>query len=110
MEGGDLEELKKRKLLELQQRLQEQQAVEQQKAVIEAQKREILREALTPEARQRLANVKIARPEYAAQIENLIIQVAQSGQLREKISDAQLKDILAKLAAKKKRDIRIRRI
>ncbi|NOZ76595.1 MAG: DNA-binding protein [Euryarchaeota archaeon] len=110
MEGGDLEELKRRKLQELQQRLQEQAAVEQQKAAIEAQRREILKAVLTPEARQRLANVKIARPEYAAQVENLLIQLAQSGQLREKISDAQLRDVLSRLAARKKRDIKIRRI
>jgi programmed cell death protein 5 len=107
---GNLEDLKRRKLLELQQRLQEQEAVEQQRAAIEAQKREILRGVLTPEARQRLANVKMARPDYAAQVENLLIQLAQSGQLRAKISDAQLKDILSKIAASRKKDIRIRRI
>lgn len=110
MAGDDLEELKRRKLLELQQRAQEEQAIQQQREAIEAQKKDILRQALTPEARQRLANVKIARPEYAAQVENLLIQVAQSGQLRAKVDDAQLKDILSRLAAKGKKDFNIRRI
>lgn len=66
-------------------------------------------EVLTPEARSRLANVKIAKPEYAVQIENLLIQLAQSGQLKQKIGDAQLKQILGKIS-EKKREFRIRRM
>lgn len=66
-------------------------------------------EVLTPEARSRLANIKIAKPEYAVQIENLLIQLAQSGQLKQEISDAQLKQILGKISEKKK-EFRIRRM
>lgn len=66
-------------------------------------------EVLTPEARSRLANIKIAKPEYAVQIENLLIQLAQSGQLKQEISDAQLKQILGKILEKKK-EFRIRRM
>ena len=105
----DLEELKRRRLLELQQRLQEERAREEQRQAVEFQRRSILMEVLTPEARSRLANIKIAKPEYAAQIENLLIQLAQSGQLKQKISDAQLKQILGKISEKKK-EFRIRRM
>lgn len=105
----DLEELKKRKLLELQQRVQEERIREEQRRQLELQRRSVLMEILTPEARQRLANVKLARPEYALQIENLLIQLSQSGQVKQKITDAQLKQILGKIAGKKK-DFRIRRI
>jgi programmed cell death protein 5 len=106
---GDLDEIRKRKLAELQQSLQEQEIAEEQAMQIEAQKRKILMGVLTPEARNRLANIKLARPEFAAQIENLLIQLAQSGQLAEKIDDKQLKEILLKIS-KKKRDIKIRKV
>ncbi len=109
MMGEDLEELKRRKLLELQQRLQEEQIKEEQRRQMSIQRRSILMEILTPDARSRLTNVKLARPEYAEQVENLLIQLAQSGQLKQKITDIQLKEILRKLSMKKK-EINIRRM
>ncbi|MEE9474893.1 MAG: DNA-binding protein [Candidatus Hydrothermarchaeaceae archaeon] len=106
---GDLDGIRKRKLAELQQRLQEEGIAEEQAMQVDAQKRQILMGVLTPEARNRLANIKLARPEFAAQVENLLIQAAQSGNLAQKITDQQLKEILLKIS-KKKRDITIRRI
>jgi programmed cell death protein 5 len=105
----DPEELKKKKLLELQQRLQEEGVMQEQRRQVELQRRSILMEVLTPDARSRLANVKLARPEYALQVENLLIQLAQTGQVKQKITDAQLKQILGKIS-RKKREFRIRRI
>ncbi len=105
----DLEELRKKKLQELQQRLQEEKLREEQTRQVELQKRSLLMDILTPEARGRLANIKVARPEFASQIEILLIKLAQSGQLKQKLTDAQLKQMLLKISAKK-RDIRIRRM
>jgi programmed cell death protein 5 len=67
----------------------------------------VLRVALTSEARQRLANIRIVKPEIAKAIEEYVIQVASSGKLRKPIDDDQLKEILGSLQGKK-RDIRIR--
>jgi programmed cell death protein 5 len=106
---GDLDNIRKRKLVELQRELQEQNIAEEQVMQIEAQKRKILMSILTPEARNRLANIKLAKPEFAAQIENLLIQASQTGNLAQKITDQQLKEILLKIS-KKKRDITIRKI
>ncbi len=106
---GDLDNIRKRKLAELQRELQEQNIAEEQVMQIEAQKRKILMGILTPEARNRLVNIKLAKPEFAAQIENLLIQAAQTGNLAQKITDQQLKEILLKIS-KKKRDITIRKI
>ncbi len=106
---GDLDNIRKRKLVELQRELQEQNIAEEQVMQIEAQKRKILMGILTPEARNRLANIKLAKPEFAAQIENLLIQASQTGNLAQKITDQQLKEILLKIS-KKKRDITIRKI
>ena len=69
----------------------------------------LLRMALTSEARQRLANVKMVKPELAASIEEYVIQVASSGKLKKVIDDEQVKQMLGALQ-EKKREIKIRRI
>jgi len=79
----------------------------------EAQERKMMREAalrmaLTSEARQRLANVKMVRPDLANSIEEYVIQLASSGKLRSAVDDEQVKQMLAQLQGRK-RDITIRR-
>lgn len=69
----------------------------------------LLRMALTSEARQRLATVKMVKPDLAASIEEYVIQVASSGKLKRVIDDEQVKQMLGALQ-EKKRDIKIRRI
>ncbi|MDG6900707.1 MAG: DNA-binding protein [Nitrososphaerota archaeon] len=80
----------------------------------DAQQRKMMREAalrmaLTSEARQRLANVKMVRPDLASSIEEYVIQLAGSGKLRKAVDDDQLKQMLSSLQ-EKKREIKIRRI
>jgi len=105
----ELEELRRRKMGELQRRLaQEQERIEMQQQ-IEAQKQAILRQVLTPEARQRLNNLKMVKPEYAEQLELQLIQLAQTGKVNIPITDEQLKEILARLQSRR-RDIKIRRV
>jgi programmed cell death protein 5 len=74
-----------------------------------ALKESLLRMALTSEARQRLANVKMVKPELAASIEEYVVQVASSGKLKKVIDDEQVKQMLLALQ-EKKREIKIRRI
>jgi programmed cell death protein 5 len=69
----------------------------------------VLRMALTSEARQRLANVKMVKPELASSIEEYVVQMASSGKLKYVIDDEQLKQMLLSLQ-ERKRDIKIRRI
>ena len=68
----------------------------------------ILRAILTTNARERLGRIKIARPEIVESIENQLIMAAQSGQLKNKINDEQLRMLLSK-AIPKKRDIKLKR-
>jgi programmed cell death protein 5 len=63
---------------------------------------------MTPEARSRLANLKLTKPELVQQIEIQLIQSAQAGSLRGKVTDEQLKVLLRQLASQK-RDIHITR-
>ena len=107
----ELEKLRKKKLQELQQQavLQENlEEQEEQKKQFEEQKKAILRSILTTEARERLGRIKIARPEIVESIENQLIMLAQSGQLKNKISDEELRALLQKIMPKK-RDIKIKR-
>jgi programmed cell death protein 5 len=102
----ELDEIRKRKLMELQRKLEEEKLKEEQRVQQELQIRALLKQILTPEARARLANIRLANPSYASQIEALLIQLAQTGRITQKINDEQLKLILSKIG-KKKRDFRI---
>jgi len=108
----DIEEIRKRKLMELQRRLAEQQKAQEeaarQQAELEAQIQAILRRILTPEARERLSRVKLVKPELAQQVELISVQLYQAGQIRERIDDAKLKKILAQIDARTRREFRIR--
>ena len=69
----------------------------------------VLRMALTSDARERLSNVRMVRPDLAQSIEEYVIQLASAGRLKKVIDDEQVKQMLASLQ-EKKRDIKIRRI
>ena len=105
-----LERLKQQRLLELQAQQQQQEQLQNAQQDAEAKKQSLMRQILTPEARQRLANIKIVRPEFAQQLEMQLIQVAQSGRVQLPISDEMLKRLLTQLMAQQtKRDIKITR-
>jgi len=107
-EEDELEELRRRKLLALQQRADEQRQVQMEQQA-EAQKQALLKKILSPEARQRLANLRMVRPEFTDQLELQLIQLAQQGKLPIPLSDVQLKQILAQLQTQK-RETKIRRV
>jgi len=104
----ELEELKKRRILELQQQQGEKERQAQMQQELDAQKQAILRQILTPEARERLNRIKIVKPELAEAVELQLIQLAQAGRLGNVLTDDQLKTILRRLTDKQ-RDIKITR-
>lgn len=108
-EDEELEEIRKRKLLALQQKLAEEQRQAQLEQQLELQKQAMLRKILTPEARQRLTNLKMVKPEFTEQLELQLIQLAQQGKLPIPLTDEQLKQILIQVQAQK-RETKIRRI
>jgi programmed cell death protein 5 len=109
MSDEELEELRRRKLLAMQQRMNDEQKQTQADRQLEAQKQALLRQILSPEARQRLTNLKMVKPEFTEQLELQLIQLAQTGKLPIPLSDAQLKQILIQLQSRK-RETKIRRI
>lgn len=109
MSEDELEELRQKRLLALQRKLAEEQRRAQIQRQIELQKQAVLRSILTPEARQRLTNLKIVKPEFAAQLELQLIQLAQQGRLPTPLSDEQLKRILIQIQSQR-REMKIRRV
>ena len=119
---GELDEIRKRRMADLQQQaamgadpqqvaqqqIAQQQAAQQRQIELEAQLKQAMKQILTPEARGRLDNLKLTKPELVQQIEIQLIQSAQAGSLRGKVTDEQLKVLLKNLAGQK-REIHITR-
>jgi len=103
----ELDEIRKRKLQELQMAYQQQMIAEERRKEVDAQKQIILGQILTPEAKERLERVKIAKPELAENVENQLILMLQSGRLDQQVDDDTLKTILRKIGSR--RDIKIER-
>jgi programmed cell death protein 5 len=109
MSDEELEELRRRKLSALQHQLTDEQKQAQLQQQLEVQKQALLRNILSPEARQRLTNLKMVKPDFTEQLELQLIQLAQQGKLPVPLSDQQLKQILTQLQTRK-RETRIRRV
>ena len=110
MSDDELDQIRKRKLLSMQnRRMSDEQRHAQAEQQIEQQKQALLAKILAPEARQRLNNLKMVKAEFAEQIEMQLIEMAQTGKLPIPLSDAQLKQILVQLQSRK-RETKIRRI
>jgi programmed cell death protein 5 len=105
----ELEDIRKRRMLELQQRFAEEQQQVQAQQQLERQKQALLRRILTPEARSRLSNLNMVKPEFTQQLELQLIQLAQQGRINIPITDEQLKELLKRLQSGR-RDFKIRRV
>ncbi|ADC46249.1 DNA-binding protein [Methanobrevibacter ruminantium M1] len=121
---SELDELRKKRMAELQrqaamnadpqmaqQQMAQQQMAQQQLAQqqeMEAQLKQAMRQILTPEARGRLDNLRLTKPELVQNIEIQLLQSAQAGSLRGKVTDEQLKVLLKNLMGQK-REIHITR-
>uniref|UniRef100_A0A7J2TI44 DNA-binding protein ENP88_03605 n=1 Tax=Archaeoglobus fulgidus TaxID=2234 RepID=A0A7J2TI44_ARCFL len=103
----ELEEIRRRKLLELQRQreLEELRRQEELKRQVEEQKRAILRAILDPEARERLARLKLAHPDIAEAVETQLVYLAQAGRIQTKITDEMLVEILRRV--QKRRETKI---
>ena len=109
MGDDELAEIRRQRMMQLQQQqMAEQEQVQRQQAM-QAQIQTVLMQAMEPEARERLNTIKLAKPEFAAAVEQQIVALAQSGRLRQKITDAQLKQLLSQIVAQKK-EFNIRRV
>ncbi|MHA2059918.1 MAG: DNA-binding protein [Candidatus Ranarchaeia archaeon] len=102
MSKEELENIRKKREAEIRQQIAEAQRQDESKQEFEMQKQQAMRQILTPEARDRLNNIKLVKPELAQQIELQLIQLAQSGRLQAKIDDKQLKALLGQISSQKR--------
>ena len=111
----ELAELRRRRLEQLQQLQTSDSATAQAYAAQEAEMRrrdaersEILRRILTPDARERLGRIRLAKPDVAAAVEQQLIALAASGRLPRAVDDVTLRSLLERIAPDR-REIRITR-
>ena len=76
---------------------------------LKAQKEMMLKQALSSDARLRLNNVRMVKPDLADMVENYLLNLIMQGKIPGQISDEQLKQILLS-TQKPKRDFKINRI
>jgi len=57
-----------------------------------------LNQILEPEAADRLGRIRLVKESRAQDVENRLIMLARSGQLRQKVTEEQLKELLGAVA------------
>lgn len=114
-DDAELAELRRRRMRQLQEMQQSEAAnaqayaaQESEMARREAERTEILRRILTPEARERLGRIRLAKPEVAAAVEQQLIALAASGRIQRQVDDATLRALLERIAPER-REITITR-
>ncbi len=78
-------------------------------AEAESMRQQALMMLLDSNARQRLMNIRMVKPELAMAVENYLINAASTGRLNRALTDSELKQILQSLQQPKK-DFKINRI
>ncbi len=68
----------------------------------------VVRQYLSPKARERLNNLKLVNPELVKQVRELIYNLAISGRIKSPLSDAEVKELLYRIQNRRKREYRFR--
>jgi len=99
----ELEAIRARKAEELRRRLEE----ERRRKELESQREALLRSILTSEARARLTNIKLVRPEIARAVEDYLIQLVNAGRLTPPIGEDVVKRLLVEIDERTRREYKI---
>jgi len=102
MGDDELAEIRRRRMAQLQQQQSDQGEELERQRQVEAQIHMVLMQIMEPDARERLNTIKITKPDFAKAVEQQLVLLAQSGRLKSKITDQQLKELLLQLTPKKK--------
>ena len=84
-------------------------ASQEKDSQLKAQKEMMLKQVLSSDARLRLNNVRMVKPDLADLVENYILNISVQGKISGQISDEQLKQILSS-AQQPKRDFKFNRV
>ncbi|KAF2625993.1 DNA-binding TFAR19-related protein [Macroventuria anomochaeta] len=96
MSDADLEQIRQARLQQLQQQGGGGRGTDQ--------RAHILSQILTPDAADRLGRIRLVKESRATDIENRLIMLARTGQIRQKVSEDQLKDILGAVAEQSEKE------
>lgn len=108
MGDDELADIRRQRMMQMQQQqMAEQDQIQRQQQ--QAQIQSVLMQAMEPEARERLNTIRLTKPEFASSVEQQIVSLAQSGRLRQKITDEQLRQLLTQIVPQKK-EFNIRRV
>ncbi|HJJ42358.1 MAG TPA: DNA-binding protein [Methanocorpusculum sp.] len=108
-EDEELAELRRQRMMQLQQQQAAEQEQIRRQQQMQSQIQSVLMQVMEPEARERLNTIRLTKPDFASAIEQQIVALAQSGRLRQKITDEQFKNLLTQLTPHKK-EFNIRRV
>ncbi|KAL1999820.1 hypothetical protein VTN02DRAFT_3948 [Thermoascus thermophilus] len=111
MADAELEEIRRARLAQLQQQAAsrggaaEDSNQDEQRKQAEAERRAaILSQILDPAAADRLGRIRLVKESRARDIENRLIMLAQTGQLRQKVTEDQLKELLGAVAENQRKE------
>jgi programmed cell death protein 5 len=76
--------------------------IRRREAEAAAMRQRVLSVVLDPQARQRLTNIRLVKPDLATAVENYLINAASTGRLNRALSDDELKQILSSLQQPKR--------
>ncbi len=105
----ELDEIRQRKLGELQAQLEQQRQLEQQQLEAEKQIEPLMRKLLDEKARERLNNVRLVNKERYFQVAQSIIYLFNAGKIKGKLSEAELKELLSRLSKAGEKEFKITR-
>ncbi|RDA89295.1 hypothetical protein CP532_6166 [Ophiocordyceps camponoti-leonardi (nom. inval.)] len=113
MDDSELEQAKQIRKARLEQlkaqggdrgRGQDQQQQQQEQQQQDEARQNMMNQILHPEAADRLGRIRLVKPQRATDVENRLLMLAQTGQLRQKVTEAQLKDLLNAVADNKEEE------
>ncbi|ALC43934.1 PDCD-5 [Drosophila busckii] len=107
MSDSDLDALRAQRMSQMQSQFgggggmsaEKQEQQQEQMRAQEEMKHSILSQVLDQQARARLNTLKVSKPEKAQMFENMVIRMAQMGQVRGKLDDAQFVSIMESVNA-----------
>ena len=65
------------------------------------EKKQILRKMISPEGRERLARVKLVKPELVSQIENYLVNLYINGKIKKVLSEEEIVKLLEMLSSRR---------
>ncbi len=99
-----IKQLQEKMMAELASKKKEEEAAAAEQAKIDA----IVKQIVTLAAWERLKRVELVKPDLANEVKLYLIQLYSSGRLTRKVTDEELKSLLAQLSERRRRDFNIR--